>query len=390
MSELIQTLITILVVFGATLGTCMYLILVERKISARMQDRIGPNRVGPWGLLQPVADGLKILLKEDPTPGHVDTLLYRIAPMISVFTTLLAFAVVPFGPVGDVPSSLSSYVRFIIAPNVDVGIVFIFAITSLAVYGVILGGWSSNNKYSALGSLRASAQVVSYEIPLGLSVLGVALVTGTLNIEKILAQQASAGFWGWNFWYQPLACLIFFTSAMAESNRLPFDLSECEQELVGGYHTEYGGLRFVMFFLGEYVHVVTVSFLMSILFFGGWYFPWIATTESSYAGAWLVKIVVLLTKVVAVILFVMLIRWTIPRFRFDQLMGLAWKVLIPLSLANVVVVMTVLQFDWNHWWLPAASIVLFVAAGAMGVNAKRSEISRRPRASHAATLATGH
>jgi len=383
MTELIQTLVTIAVVFGAVLGTCAYLVLLERKVSARMQDRVGPNRVGPWGLLQPLADGIKLVLKEDPTPAHVDKLLFRIAPMVSVFTTLLAFAVVPFGPVGQAPS----FMRFIVAPNIDVGIVFIFAITSLAVYGVILGGWASNNKYSMLGSLRASAQVVSYEIPLGMSVLGIVLLTGSLNLEQILMQQAEGGFWNWNFWFQPMACLVFFTSALAESNRMPFDLPECEQELVGGYHTEYGGFRFAMFFLGEYVHVVTVSFLMSILFFGGWQFPWIATPESAYAGAWLVKIGVLLTKVGAVIVFVMLIRWTIPRFRFDQLMGLAWKVLIPLSLANVVFVMTVLQFGWNRWWLLAISIVLFLVAGVMGVSAKQAEIRNRPRASRPAAFA---
>jgi len=380
MSDLMQTLVTIAIAVGAILGTCMYLILVERKVAARMQDRIGPNRVGPWGLLQPVADGLKVLLKEDPAPAHVDKLLYRLAPFIGVFTTLLAFAVVPFGPVDQAPS----WMRFIIAPNVNIGIVFIFAITSLAVYAVILGGWASNNKYSALGAMRASAQVVSYEIPLGLSVLGIALLASTLNLEQVMAQQAAGGILAWNVWFQPLACLVFFTSALAESNRLPFDLSECEQELVGGYHTEYGGLRFVMFFLGEYVHVVTVSFLTIILFFGGWHFPWIATPESAYAGAWLVKLGVLLAKVVGVILVIMLIRWTIPRFRFDQLMGLAWKVLIPLSLANVLVVMTVLQFGWNRWWLLPASIALFILTGIVAVNAKRAEIRRRPRARQAA------
>ncbi len=384
MNELIQTLVTIGVVFGAVLGICAYLVLLERKVSARMQDRVGPNRVGPWGLLQPLADGIKLVLKEDPTPVHVDVVLYRIAPMISVFTTLLAFAVVPFGPVGQAPW----FMRFIIAPNIDIGIVFVFAITSLAVYGVILGGWASNNKYSALGSLRASAQVVSYEIPLGMSVLGVALLAGSINLEQIMLQQAEGGFWKWNFWYQPLACLVFFTSALAESNRMPFDLPECEQELVGGYHTEYGGFRFAMFFLGEYVHVVTVSFLVSILFFGGWNLPWIATPESAYAGAWLAKIGVLLAKVGAIIVFIMLIRWTIPRFRFDQLMGLAWKVLIPLSLANVVIVMTVLQFGWDRWWLLPASIGLFLMAGLMGVNAKRAEIRRRPRASRPAAWTT--
>jgi NADH-quinone oxidoreductase subunit H len=376
MNDLLVTLITIAVAVGAIQLACAYLVLAERKVSARMQDRIGPNRVGPWGLLQPLADAIKILLKEDISPSNVDPFLFMIAPTISVFTTLMAFAVVPFGPVEQAPS----WLRFIIAPHVDIGIVFIFAITSLAVYGVILGGWASNNKYSALGSLRASAQVISYEIPLGMSVLGVALLGGSLNLEQILNQQASAGILGWYVWYQPLACLIFFTSALAESNRLPFDLAECEQELIGGYHTEYGGLRFVLFFLGEYTHVVTISFLTAILFFGGWHLPWIATPESTYFGAWLVKIGVLLAKVGIVVLVIMLIRWTIPRFRFDQLMGLTWKVLIPLSLANVVIVMTVLQFDWNRWWLLPMAAGLFSVAGGLGVNATRAEILRRPRA----------
>jgi NADH-quinone oxidoreductase subunit H len=272
-------------------------------------------------------------------------------------------------------------VRFIIAPNIDIGLVFIFAVGSLAVYGVILGGWASNNKYSALGSLRASAQVVSYEIPLGMSVLGIVLLSGTLNLEKILNQQAAGGFWHWNFWYQPLACLIFYTSSLAESNRLPFDLSECEQELVGGYHTEYGGLRMVMFFVGEYTHLITISFLTAILFFGGWYFPLIATPESAYRGAWLVKFLVLLTKVIASIFLIMLIRWTIPRFRFDQLMELTWKVFIPLALANLVAVMTVMQFDVPRGWLFPISIALFAASGALGTLAKRAEINRRRRAS---------
>jgi NADH-quinone oxidoreductase subunit H len=382
MSGLIITLITIAVAMGAILTACMYLVLAERKVSAWMQDRIGPNRVGPYGLGQPIADGLKILLKEGVVPSHVDKTLFLIAPTISVFTTLLAFAVVPFGPVHeDAPSGLSAWLRFIIAPNVDIGIVFILAVTSLAVYGVILGGWASNNKYSALGSLRASAQVVSYEIPLGMSLLGVALLSGTLNLEQILRDQADKGFFGWNVWYQPLACLIFFVSSLAESNRLPFDLSECEQELVGGYHTEYGGLRFVLFFVGEYTHIITISFLTTILFFGGWHFPLIATTEFAYAGDWLAKFAVLLTKVLTSIFLIMLIRWTLPRFRFDQLMELSWKVFIPLSLANVVIVMMVLQFNWKLWLLPVLSIGLFVLSGLAAAWAKRYEISHRRRAS---------
>lgn len=377
MNELMTTMLTIGIAMGAILVGCMYLVLAERKVSAWMQDRIGPNRVGPYGLGQPIADGLKILLKEGVVPSHVDKTLFLLAPTISLFTTLLAFAVIPFGPVGDEPG----WLRFIIAPGMDIGIVFILAVSSLAVYGVILGGWASNNKYSALGSLRASAQVVSYEIPLGMSLLGVALLSGTLNLERILGMQAARGLDGWFVWYQPLACLIFFVSSLAESNRLPFDLSECEQELVGGYHTEYGGLRFVLFFVGEYTHIITISFLTAILFFGGWHFPWIAEPTSAYTGAWLVKLAVLLTKVLASVFLIILIRWTLPRFRFDQLMELSWKVFIPLSLANVVIVMTVLQFRWDWWWLPVLSLGLFVLGGIIATGAKRYEIAHRRRAS---------
>lgn len=357
--DLLKTLLVIGVVMGGVLGACSYLIWLERKLSARMQDRIGPNRVGPFGLLQPLADGLKFILKEEVIPGEVDKSLYVLAPAISALTTMLALAVVPFGP-ADVELG---WLRFVIAPGVDLGIVFLFAVTSLAVYGIILGGWASNNKYSALGALRASAQVISYELPLGMSVLGVALLGGTLNLEQIASHQEAGGLAGWYIWSQPLACLIFFTAALAESNRMPFDLPECEQELVGGYHTEYSGMKFALFFLGEYTHLITVSLLVSILFFGGWHFPLIATSESAFAGAWIVKLFILLTKAFLCIAFIMLIRWTIPRFRFDQLMGLAWKVLIPLAMANVLCVMIVREFELSRLWLTLASFALIGAAG---------------------------
>jgi NADH-quinone oxidoreductase subunit H len=376
--KLFITLVAIVSAVGAMLGVISYLILLERKLSAWMQDRRGPNRVGPMGIFQPFADGAKFLLKEDVIPANADKVLFLAAPGIGLLTTMLAFAVVPYGPVGV--EGVPWFLRFIIAPKIDIGIVFIFAVTSLAVYGVILGGWASNNKYSALGSLRASAQVISYEIPLGMSVLGIALLGSTLDIEKILTQQATGGFWHWYFWTQPLACLIFFTSAMAEANRLPFDLSECEQELVGGFHTEYSAMKFALFFLGEYTHVITTSFLTVILFFGGWHFPWIATPESAYTGAWIVMLLVLLTKVFMVIVLIMLLRWTIPRFRFDQLMNLSWKALIPLSLANMLAVMTVLQFGWDRWLLGPISIGLFVIAGVISVGFKRAEIRHRPSA----------
>lgn len=376
MDSLIPTLTTILLVVASIPGICNYLILLERKLSAWMQDRVGPNRVGPLGLLQPLADGVKLLLKEEVIPDHVDRLLFLMAPGISVFTALLAFAVVPFGPVDD--PSIPWYLRFIIAPGIDIGLVFIFAVGSLAVYGIVLGGWASNNKYSALGALRASAQVVSYEIPLGMSVLGIALLSGSLNLENIMHQQVSGGILSWNIWFQPLAALMFFTASLAEANRLPFDLAECEQELVGGWHTEYSALKWALFFLGEYTHMITISFLTSILFLGGWHFPGIAEADSAYIGAWLVKLGVLGAKAFLFIWVIIMLRWTIPRFRFDQLMELAWRVMIPLSLANLLMVMFVKHFNASQWWLLPGSLLLFAAWGAISAALRDAEQRSRP------------
>lgn len=370
-----MSLLAIAVAMGGILTTCAYLILLERKLAAWVQDRLGPNRVGPFGLLQPLADGLKLLLKEEIIPAHVNRLLYLLGPALAVFTTLLAFAVVPFGPTPDTPGSFP----FIIAPRVDLGIVFIFAITSLSVYSIILGGWASNNKYSALGAMRASAQVVSYEIPLGMSVLGLGLLSHSLNLETIMRLQAERGLLGWNVWYQPLAALIFFTAALAESNRLPFDLTECEQELVGGFHTEYSAMKWAMFFLGEYTHIITISFLMSIMFLGGSHFPWIAELHSQYPWAWLVKVFVLLAKVAFFIVLIQVLRWTIPRFRFDQLMGLAWKVLIPLAAANVIIVTVVLEFSLPRWLLLPLSVLIFLMSSLLTSHLTTSLGSTPPR-----------
>jgi NADH-quinone oxidoreductase subunit H len=292
---------------------------------------------------------------------------------------MLAFAVVPFGPTSENRDDW----QFVIAPGVDIGIVFIFAVGSLSVYSIILGGWASNNKYSLLGALRSSAQVISYEIPLATSVLGVVLLAGSLNLERIIHYQAELGFWHWNVWTQPLAALIFMVSALAEANRLPFDLPEAEQELIGGYHTEYSAMKFAMFFLGEYTHVITVSFLVSVLFFGGWHFPGIADPGDSYTGAWLVKCGVLTAKAAAMIIFIMLIRWTLPRFRFDQLMVLAWQGLVPLAFLNLVLVMIVMQFDWPPWILTASSIVLFVGAVALNGVMLQRRIRSQPLAEFA-------
>jgi NADH-quinone oxidoreductase subunit H len=393
------TIITIAVIIGALQGTCAYLILLERKIAAWVQDRIGPNRVGPLGLLQPIADGVKFLLKEDIVPSHVDKLFFLVAPAIAIMTALLAFAVVPFGPTQTPPrlewaqttadaaalhtpevrqqvKEYNDTYQAVIAPHVDIGILFTFAVSSLAVYGIILGGWSSNDKYSLMGALRSSAQLISYEIPMGLSVLGIIILSGSLNLERIIGAQLVHG---WNVVYQPLACLLFLTSIFAECNRLPFDLPEAEQELVGGYHTEYSAMKFALFFLGEYTHMITTSFLFVILFFGGWHFPWIGEPGSF----WVVKLIVFAAKMFLVIVFYMLVRWTLPRFRFDQLMGLAWRVLIPLSLVNLLAIMVVKQiadtYSWPYWLqevvLFAASVALLLAAGALALG---QPASRRP------------
>jgi NADH-quinone oxidoreductase subunit H len=386
--QLLITIVTVVAVIVTMMGLCGYLILLERKVSAYMQDRIGPNRVGPKGLLQPIADTFKFLLKEDIIPFQVDRMLFLVAPAIAMSTAMLAFVVVPFGPTTPPPipppplaateSALAEYeqaveeyrntFQFVIAPNIDVGIVLIFAITSLTVYAIILGGWSSNSKYSFIGALRSSAQLISYEIPMGMSILGVVLITGSLNLERIISHQVAGG---WNIWFQPLGFLLFLTSAFAECNRLPFDLPEAEQELVGGYHTEYSAMKFAMFFLGEYTHMVTTSFLVVTLFFGGWHFPGIPD------AGWLavaLKLLVFMAKMSFFIVFYMLIRWTLPRFRFDQLMGVAWRVLIPLALANLVCVMVVkhvmdaysLNYRWLWLMLPL-SLALLLSMGILAV-----------------------
>jgi NADH-quinone oxidoreductase subunit H len=380
------SLLTMVIVLAVVMGICAYLILIERKIAAYTQDRIGPNRVGPWGIFQPLADGAKFLLKEDIIPDHVDRVFYMLAPTIAVATSLFAIVVVPFGPTTAAPErdwpqtvtqqremdaadpefaqrveQHNATYQFVIAPHVDVGFLLVFAVGSLAVYGIILGGWSSNDKYSLLGALRSSAQIISYEIPMGLSILGIVLLSGSLNLERIIDRQVYVN--GWNIVYQPLAFLLFLTSVFAECNRLPFDLPEAEQELVGGYHTEYSAMKFAMFFLGEYVHMIVTSLLVVIFFFGGWQFPWIGTAESP----WVARVLIFIVKLFIIILFEMFVRWTIPRFRFDQLMALTWKVLIPLALLNVVGVMVVQQLQWTPWLLLPWSVVLLAGAGALAL-----------------------
>lgn len=403
----INTAIIIVALMGAVLGLCGYLTLSERKISAWMQDRIGPNRAGPAGLLQPLADGGKFFLKEEVIPDHVDKVFFILAPAVAVGTALLSLAIVPFGATTPPPSPVATHAaaplelspvatfekeqkeyqskfNFVLNPGLDIGVLYVFALGSLAVYGVILAGWSANSKYSLLGALRASAQIISYEIPLGMSVLGVFLIVGSLNPERIVAFQTQNGPF-WLIIVQPLALLLFMTSAYAEANRLPFDLSEAEQELVGGYHTEYSSLKLGLMLLAEYVHLVAHSFMISVMFFGGWsLFGLESKIENPVVGA-VVKLLVLSGKMVMLCVFAQLIRWTIPRFRFDQLMNLAWKVMLPLAILNFICVLVVKQFGLNLVWLTATSIGLFLGAGYLSVrwsgsvtNPKRKVIKLPP------------
>ncbi len=377
--DLTYLAIAIVGLMGGVLGVVGYLTLAERKVSAWIQDRIGPNRVGPGGLLQPLADGGKFFLKEEVIPRHVDKVFYLLAPAVAVITSMLAIAVVPFGSTVGPPAPQAnvaafeasqaeyrSHYSFVMAPAIDVGILYVFALGSLAVYGVILAGWSANNKYSLLGALRSSAQIISYEIPLGLSVLGVFLIVGSLNLETIIGWQAEHRWWVVLF--QPLAFVLFLVSAYAEGSRLPFDLPEAEQELVGGYHTEYSSLKLGFMLMTEYVHLVTAGFIVSILFFGGWSLFGAETLFDNYPVlSAVLKAAILIGKMLLYCGIALVIRWTIPRFRFDQLMNIAWKVMIPLALANLVCVMVVKEFGWPLAWLTLSSFALFALAGVLSV-----------------------
>jgi len=324
-----------------------YFVLLERRIAAWVQDRVGPNRVGIpltkirlFGLGQPLADGLKMICKEEYTPSHVDRRLYVLAPLLILTAALAVFAVIPFGSRVD---AAGKSIDLAIIPGLDIGLIYIFALSSIAVYGVILGGWASNSKYSFLGGLRSSAQLIAYELPLGLGLLGIVLASSSLDLGTIMQKQAEDGWWF--AFTQPLGFLVFVIAAFAEAARLPFDLPECEQELIGGYHTEYAGIKLLLFLVAEFIHMITASFLIVILFLGGWHF-WGLTGADPVAGNLgiaLLRVMVLLGKVFLVIVFFMVVRWSWPRFRFDQLMGLAWKVMLPLGLLNFVTVSILLE-----------------------------------------------
>jgi len=358
-----SAVLKIAIVLGVVMGGAAYLVLVERWIAAWVQMRRGPNRVGVpltrvrlFGLGQPVADGLKLIFKEEFNPAQVNRPLYILAPLMLLVAAVAVYACIPFGstlpvdaaripllsllPLSDWGWDKPVEVELMVAPQLDVGLIYIFALSSLAVYGVILGGWASNSKFSFLGGLRSSAQIIAYELPLGLGVLGVVLASGSLRVDDVIARQAESGVW--YAFSQPLGMVVFVVAAFAEAARLPFDLPEAEQELVGGYHTEYSGIKLMMFLTAEFIHMITASFLIVMLFLGGWHF-WGMTVPGHplTLGEGVLRIVVLMAKILTVILFFMLVRWSWPRFRFDQLMALGWKVMLPLGMVNLVAVAVV-------------------------------------------------
>jgi len=339
---LLVSLIKIALVIFVLLTAVAYTVWLERKVVGHMQNRWGPTRVGPFGLLQPLADGLKFILKEDLLPPHVNKPLYIAAPMIAVAMAMLSISIVPFGgtlTIGHFTTPLQ--ITGIMnangqAADINIGLLIILGVTSIGVYGVALAGWSSNSKYSLLGGLRASAQMVSYEVSLGLSLVGVLILTGSFSLREIVNHQAG-GFWHWNFFggFQFIAFFIYLTSAYAETNRIPFDLPEAETELVAGYHTEYSAMKFAMFFMAEYANMITVACLASVLFLGGWSGP-----VPHFLPPILQSLLPVLYFMLRIFVFLFIYIWvrgTLPRFRYDQLMAFSWKFLLPLSIANIMI-----------------------------------------------------
>jgi NADH-quinone oxidoreductase subunit H len=341
---LLFTIIKIVVVLVITLTSVAYTVLLERKVLGRLQNRWGPSRVGPFGLLQPLVDGLKLFLKEDMMPLAVERPLFVIAPIIALSCALISIAVVPFGA----PTMVDGVDIFEIA-NINIGLLVILGVTSIGVYGIALSGWSSNNKYSLFGSLRATAQVISYELALGLSLVGVVLRAGSLDLRVIVNSQARHGALSWNIFggFQFVAFFIYLMAAYAETNRSPFDLSEAESELVAGYHTEYSSMKFAMFFMAEYANMITVACVATLLFFGGASSPFGHIFDRVATGwllAGIISILWFVAKVFAFLLLYIWVRGTLPRFRYDQLMSFGWKFLLPVAMINILATALALSY----------------------------------------------
>lgn len=325
---LLFTIILIIVVFLISLVVAMYSTYGERKVAAFMQDRLGPNRAGPFGILQPMADGVKMFMKEEIIPQDSNKWLFILGPSIAMLAACMASAVIPWGKGLTIDGQFYS----LQITDVNIGILYIFGVVSIGVYGIMIGGWASNNKYSLLGALRASSQMISYEIAMGLSIIALVMMTGTLSVREITEQQAGGH---WNALYQPLGFLIFLICAFAETNRTPFDLPECETELVGGYHTEYSSMKLGFYLFAEYINMFISSAVISTLYFGGYNMPFIERFVSDPNLVSIIGTLFFFGKIFFFIFFFMWIRWTIPRFRYDQLMNLGWKVLLPLSILNI-------------------------------------------------------
>ncbi len=328
--DILITLGKIVAIFGFLILGAAISVYLERRVSAFIQDRVGPNRVGPFGLLQPFADVLKLVMKEDIVPKNAYPFIHNLAPILAIAIALTTFAVVPFGNTIEL---FGRQVKLMVA-DVNIGLLYVLAMTSVGVYGISLAGWSSNNKYSLLGGLRSSAQMISYELSMGLSIIGVLMIAGTLRLDQIVLKQVETT---WNIFFQPVGFITFLIAAFAETNRLPFDLPEAEPELVGGYHTEYTGMKFGLFFLAEYANMITSSAIVATLFLGGWHVPFIDGLGIDPFWLSLIQVGGFVAKVVILVLFFIVVRWTIPRFRYDQLMNLGWKVMLPLAIANTLV-----------------------------------------------------
>jgi NADH-quinone oxidoreductase subunit H len=338
---ILLTIVKVVVVLLITLTSVAYTVLLERKVIGRMQNRWGPSRTGPFGLLQPLADGIKLFLKEDLTPLAVERPLFLVAPVIALTCALVSIAVVPFGGLQTIAIRGGGHFQLFEVANVNIGLLVILGITSIGVYGIALSGWSSNNKYALLGSLRATAQVISYELALGLSLVGVVLRAGSLNLRDIVNSQSAHGLLSWNVFggVQIFAFFIYLMAAYAETNRSPFDLPEAEAELVAGYHTEYSSMKFAMFFMAEYANMITVSCVATLLFFGGASSPLGHLLPDNFGGPILSAIFPILWFVLKIFSFLFLYIWvrsTLPRFRYDQLMGFGWKFLLPMAMLNII------------------------------------------------------
>jgi len=325
----IEKLILIVVVISASLVIAMYTTFAERKVAAILQDRRGPNRAGPFGLLQPLADGLKLFFKEEIIPDFSNKFLFILGPALAMLTAMMTSAIIPWG---DKVQLFGREISLQIT-DVNVGILYVFGVVSLGVYGIMIGSWASNNKFSLMGGLRAASQIISYELAMGISMIALLMVTGTLSLKEMVVQQ-QAGYW--NIVKQPLGFLIFLICAFAECNRTPFDLPEAENELIGGYHTEYSSMKLGFFLFAEYINMFVSSVIMATLFFGGYDIPFFNEATLSPNIAAILGIVALMAKVVFFIFLFMWVRWTIPRFRYDQLMHLGWRILIPLALFNML------------------------------------------------------